>query len=526
MEYDVIKKLWNRIPGYIRIAFVSGMVTGLVTHFYMLTHKLPNWDDANNLAGYGAGRDIGRWMLYYIHSYAGDYSVPAVHGFVYILNLTIAACIVLGILELRSSLAAVLVPAVMVTFPSVASTFAFMFTIHDYGLAIIMMCLAVYLLRKYEYGFIATVFLLIGGLGIYQSYISIAIALMLMGMVCDMLRGGAFKKNFYNGVKCALVLIVAAVVYIAVCHLMYPNIENTQYAGVGNMGKIAITEMPRLIARCYKRFLEYFLWKPFEFVSGFAQIINVCVCVMLGLIFVYLLFVKKIYKDIYRLVLTVMFMFFLPWAAAFVYFMAPEAPYSMLMLYAYCLVYVMLIALMELCMKHWSEEKTLLVKKIYWRKGCVLLVAVLVTLSCYTDYLLSNEAYFRTEIAKDRVVSYFTRMISRVEEQEGFSYGDKVTFMGEFHYLNNPSPLDDVEDDSMDFEYLRAMSGVALENGLVTSGVRNNFIRTYIGFEMYDMTDSERAEIMESEIYKEMPLYPAQGSIQKMQDIWVVKLCE
>ncbi len=31
---------------------------------------------------------------------------------------------------------------------------------------------------------------------------------------------------------------------------------------------------------------------------------------------------------------------------------------------------------------------------------------------------------------------------------------------------------------------------------------------------------------METEQYKRMPLYPENGCVQKINDIWVVKMCE
>ncbi len=526
MEYDVIKTIKNKISKRTWLCILSGLVTGWLTHFYMLTNKLPNWDDLTNAGGAGAGRDFGRWVLGYVHPFAGRDSIPALHGVMYIICLTLAACIVLEILQLKSDMAAILVPAVMVTFPSVAGVMTFMFTAHNYGLAVLMLCLGVYCLRKYRYGWAAGIVLFVAALGIYQSYISIAIALMLMGMVCDLIRGDSFKQTLIAGIKCVVVLLVTVAIYMVMCRVMWPDIANQSYAGIGNMGQIPIAEMPILIARCYKRFLEYFIWKPFAFVSTTAQVLNILVCLMLGGAFVYLLWVKKLYTDILRMLLTGLLLFFLPLAVAFVYFMAPDAPYSMLMLYAYCLIYVMVLALAELCMEHWRTENKAATTKVYAKQIAMLIVVVVIGLSCYTDYLVSNEAYFRMDIAMKRTESYFNRIVAAVESQDGFEYGDKVVFIGEFHYENNPSPIDDVDGDRIELEYLRELSGVAFENGLITSGIRNSFIRIYLGFEMYDITEDEKQQITGTILYQEMPNYPAEGSIQKIDDIWVVKLCE
>lgn len=526
MNFDMIEMIGKKVPKHIKTAMISGLITGLLTHFYMLTHKLPNWDDANNMSQSGSGDYLGRWMLKYLHPLGSEYSIPAVHGFLMILCITLAACFVLEIVQAKSTFAAVFVPMLMVTFPSVACTMTFMFMAHTSGMAILMICVAVYLLRRYKYGWLPCALLLIGSLGIYQSYISIAIALMLMGMIVDMIKGAEFADTLKKGILCVLVLLASVGIYMVLCHVIYPTIDQETYGGIGNMGQIAVADMPRLIGRCYKRFLEYFLWKPFDFVSKTAQYANVLTCVLLGGAFIYLLAVKRIYQDALRLLLCCCMMGFLPLAVAFVYFMAPDADYSMLMLYAYVLIYVMLAALTELCMEHWKESKIEKRILIYAKYGAVLLTAGVLTVSAYTDYLITNQAYLRMEITKDRVTSYYNRIIASVEAKEGFQNGDAVAFLGEFYYVDNPSPLEAESLDGFGTDIFRTMSGVTLENGLLTSGVRNNIIRTYIGFEMTDLSSQEGEEIMQSQTYQNMPVYPAEGSIEKINGIWIVKLCE
>jgi hypothetical protein len=288
------------------------------------------------------------------------------------------------------------------------------------------------------------------------------------------------------------------------------------------MGQIAVSEMPVLVARCYKRFLEYFLWKPFAFVTKTAQAANIAVCGLAVLLFGMLTVQRKLYKDILSYILLVIVCLFVPLAAAFIYFMAPEVDYSMLMLYAYVLIYVLVLSLLEKCIRDWKK----LGKDKKWQcnlaQTIVIFTVVVMFVSCYTDYLLTNKAYLRTDIATQRVAAYFNRVIEMAESSEGFEKDDKITILGEFYYKDNPSS---VELDIFDSEDLRELSGVALENGLITSGVRDNFIRTYIGYETARLSDSRKEEIMDTDEYKNMPVYPENGCVQKINGIWVVKMC-
>ncbi len=523
MSFDLLAQLIKRIPRHIRICLVSGIVIGWLTHFYMLTHKFLNWDDANNMGNFGSGDYLGRWFLKYIHPLGGKYSVPAVHGFLLILCIAVSACLILEILQIKSTTGAVLTAAVLETFPSVVSTMTFMFMAHTSGIGILMVTLAVYLLRKYRYGWLPCTILLICALGTYQSYVSFAITLMLLGMIADIFHGKQFPEILKKGIVCVLVLGAGVLIYMKLSHVIYPNLDNETYGGVGNMGQIAVSEIPILVGRCYKRFLEYFLWKPFAFVSGTAQAANVITCVLAAALFLYLVLARKMYRDLLTFLMLLLLCAFVPLAAAFVYFMAPEATYSMLMLYAYALIYVTVLALLEYCMEDWHIRPV----SVRWRNGlryaAVLAVVSVIFVSSYTDYLLANRAYLRTNFATERVQQYFNRVIAMVETAEGYENGDRIEILGEFYYRDNPST---VEVDILDAEDLRELDGVALENGLITTSVRDNFIKMFVGYDMADLGFSEKEAIMETEEYKNMAVYPKEGCVQKIQDIWVVKMCE
>ena len=155
--------------------------------------------------------------------------------------------------------------------------------------------------------------------------------------------------------------------------------------------------------------------------------------------------------------------------------------------------------------------------------GITIVTIVTIFVSCYCDYLLTNRAYLRTDIASGRVKSYFNRILSAAETTKDFNPDEGLVILGEFYYRNNPSS---VEIDLFNSEDLRELSGVALENGLITSGVRDNFIETFVGYELADLTDKEKQAIMDTQEYKNMPIYPHEGCVEKIDGIWVVKLCD
>lgn len=97
-------------------------------------------------------------------------------------------------MQLKSTTSAILTAAILETFPSVVSTMSFMFMAHTSGIGILMTTLAVYFLRKYRFGWLFSIGLLICSLGTYQSYASLAITLMLFSMISDIYHNKKFPE--------------------------------------------------------------------------------------------------------------------------------------------------------------------------------------------------------------------------------------------------------------------------------------------------------------------------------------------
>ena len=112
---DTIKDIYQKIPFHIKCCMLSGIISGIIIHAYMLTNKLPNWDDINNIGGYAVGSEFGRWFLKYVNPLDGIWSVPWLSGIFAIVLISAAACFVLSALGLKSITSAVLVPLMMLS---------------------------------------------------------------------------------------------------------------------------------------------------------------------------------------------------------------------------------------------------------------------------------------------------------------------------------------------------------------------------------------------------------------------------
>ncbi len=512
---DILLQIWRRIPSHIKWCFCSGFLSGLLVHAYMLTNKLPNWDDINNLGGYGVGSEFGRWFLKYVNPLDGVWSVPWLGGIFSIALISVAGCMLLSALELRSTTSAILVPLMMMSFPSMCSLFTFMFTADCYAVGILFACTAAWLIRKYRFGFIPGIVLLVLSMGIYQAYLCLALGILVCGLFFDLLKEKNEKRIFVKGLWAFLILVISAVIYMALARLIYPDLGSQN--GLDQMGRIELSRLPRLILRAYKWVAEYFILKPWSYVTGFAWFLNVLSALAAAGFVIFSFFRGKFWKKPVAAALFVFLAAAIPLAMGSIIIMAPDASVSLLMLYQFHLLYVFVIAMLEKTQLSGSEKKQKMVRLI----GPA--VVVLILLVGYQNFVVTNEAYFRMDVAYERAYAYYNRIMARIEATEGYQTGDAIALIGEYGLSKTPDLLGSY---SLDGERYEDLSGVAKETGLLTSGVRHNFMKTYIGVEMPDVSAETEAAIRASEEYQNMPSYPAEGCVKQIEGVWVVKTCE
>lgn len=524
-EKDLLRKLYHKIPKNIWVCFVAGIVFGVMTHLYMLTNKLPNWDDMNNLYGFGSGVGYGRWFLQYLGPFMGYWSVPTLHGMLAIVLWSIAGCFIVLALKLESMTSSVLVALMMLTFPSVACTMTFMFTVNCYAFGILLVCFGAYCYCNFKHGYIVASIAFILSLAIYQSFICLGAAIIVMALLLDLLKGNAVKSTLLNALKALITLIVTMIIYMISTRIFNHGVFSED-RGVDTMGQLPLTKIPRLIARAYKRISEYFVLKPYSFISTSLYKLNVLVCILIIVLILAIAIYRKLWKDKLRIVLIMGFAVMVPLALASIYILAPETQdASMLMLHQYLFIYVMLIALGEcgVCIINdkASEKDNSMKRKTLFIKGISMIATIGILLVGYSQYILTNEAYFRTSVAFGRVEQFYNRVLSSIERQPGFVYGDDMALLGTFYETQIP-----VASFGIDDEKFVDMSGIAMENGLITEGIRAKFLRTYMGIQLTEFNAEQIEEIKEKEEYQQMPLYPLDGSIQKIDGVWVVKLAD
>ena len=252
----------NILHKNLKITFLSTFVTGILAHLFVLTNVLHNYDSITQVPlGVGTSLSSGRWMLMYIEKFQNrfwaPYTVPFFEGMLTIFFLSVAACLVVSIFQIKNPLNCILTGAIIICFPAVTSMMFFMYTAPHYALAILLSILAVRMADKKWYGSIIAIFLLACSLGIYQAYLPFAAGLMVLLLIWKLMRKELnWIHTLFYGIKYVAILGGSIVAYMAILKitLWHYQITLSDYQGIDNMGGITLAKIPGILKNICQNF--------------------------------------------------------------------------------------------------------------------------------------------------------------------------------------------------------------------------------------------------------------------------------
>ena len=186
---------------------------GIGIHLFGLINVLHNYDDIYvRSTDYGAGLSLGRWVLdivgnFFIKNEIG-YNLPYVNGAMFIMILAVTTGVLMKIFDLQSWKLGVMTGLSIVSFPAITSTLFFKYTTIYYGIAILFSVVAVWVLKIRKYGIIISSVCIAVSLGIYQAYLPLTIALLVLCLIKQILEENIDLKSFIKrGMSYCLSLI-------------------------------------------------------------------------------------------------------------------------------------------------------------------------------------------------------------------------------------------------------------------------------------------------------------------------------
>lgn len=525
----ILAKLYNKTESRIKITFFCAMAAGLLAHAYQFTNKLFNYDELGHTPeGFGSGIELGRWGLEFFGRLTklvfGNYSLPMVNGMIALLFFAISACLIVSILDIQDCILAGLTGALCTVFPAVTSTYFFMYTAPYYALALLLSCIASWLVIKRPKSkliLMLAVVLLALATGIYQSYFTIAACLLLSDLIltCMDNQESTIEKYSWNdvlkrGIKELLFLIFGLLLYFIVNKIVLycSGIMLLDYQGISDMGKVGFHELFSSVIRCYSDFIRVILSDVLQ--TNPTWIVKFGILV-LGLI-MFAVLIKVLadkQKTIGIKLLLLLFILLFPIAVFLIYIMAAGGAYVYTLM-SYSLIFIFLTPLASLervlmRKEEQDEKKRLLQTVVSWGGTLSATVVVLVYI------WFANGNYQALQYTNYHDLAYYTVMMAQVKSLEGYRDELPVAVIGE-------TITDETNRAGALLDSTFNIGGKSSTN--ISSYSTLNILTRYMGFLPTFIWNEELDKISADERVIEMPCYPEDGSIAIVDDVIVIKL--
>lgn len=489
--------LWIKTNKY---CLVSTLVAGLAAHLFFLSHKLVTFDDT--LFTYGQTISSGRWGLAILTYLLPPFSMPWFHGLVSLLLMSIAFSVLLKLFDIRGRLAQVLLPAVIITCAVHTSIFLFMFTSTPYALAILLCVVSVYLvLQPSKIHFWLACACLVAALGLYQVYITLVIALLIIMLSLRLLHEEPLSHSDVVGYsrRVGAYLLLSLVVYFAIA-----------MAGIAYKGGLANSHMDYAMTAgeplpWWEHVTGVFTKFVALFTHGKLGLINTPLSVVLHLVLMvtivaFILVRQWRHRSVGRVIAQVVLLLVaLPTTIHLFWLLLAPGHWNTLTVYAFVTIYILAVALMV----HYRSH--------HWLYDLLAVCLMGITLN---NIYYDNRTYLQVEIQNANNYAFYNGLVTQIKLMPELTPTSKLALVGNAEAL--------VHNSDEDFGRSEIRGAVRLLN--VYS--RRDFIIRQIGFDIpiLQRGDPEQLQLEADPRVQVMPVYPYHGSIQAIDSVIVVKL--
>ena len=510
---------------YLCVCLCAVTVFYLICHLFILMNPsyshdallvVSETDNAHQIA-------LGRFLQPIYRAIRGNVTAPWLLGLLSIVLLTLAAYVMLRTLEIRSVPAVILSAGFFTTNTTVTfSNATFLPWIDVYALALLLAALAAFLAARTRYGFLPGALCLFCSLGLYQSFSTVTIGIIMLLTLRLIFTKAGFKAVRNTILLGMLTVALGFAFYLAGTHLAnFVVPASDAYNGLSNVKE---SFLQRDTADAFVETYRTFFHEIGSVIADRKLVSRVV------LLLVSAISAGALWKLARKQRLSVRWMLFsaaviclLPFGLNINYFISGKAVYHSLMNYGCFLIYLLPILLCDLC---WAcgrqgreAQETASAGTRRWWKPHVWL-AVCLGILIFNNIVFANAIYTKKYLQASATLSVMTRVVDRIEAVEGFVPGETpIAIVGS---LNESALLPQTSE-------FDGYTGVGIEANSFAVTYRETYLqylRYILGYPVPEITEEEENRLKETSQVAGMPAFPAAGCCEIVDGYLVVKLSE
>lgn len=512
---DFIK---NKVGREQKLAFIMTFVMALLIHMYKFTNTLLNHDSLYNVYDTQNILGSGRWVLQLACGLSSYYDLPWLIGVVSCVFIALTAAVVVGLLRIRNPVLVFLWSGLLASAPATTETFFFQFTADGYMIAMLLAALGVWFSRIDEKRISRYVFsgiCLCVSCGIYQAYISFALVLALCYFIQELLCNTYEKRDCYRWILRQVIiypLSLGAYYGIWKWRMAVTGIAANPYLGISKVGSISVDLLIHGFKKACRSVADYFLQlATIRSQWPLYTVLNVLLLTALAVILVVAVVRSGIFRRPWAMVLlTLCLAAIVPFAGIWC-FTSYELFYRPMMLQSLTLVFLLAAILYE----QWANHA--LVKDA---------VALLLAAIILNNTVIANVSYFYMNVCYERSYAEGQEMAMRIREIRDESVFWDVAVLGD-RYFDLIWDTYDPETGEVTREgQFELMSSLLEESLLVNYHTVQSYLSWYLGTDLVLADVIRTEELKQMQQVQNMPVWPAEGSIQLVGETLVIKLTD
>lgn len=499
--------------GQIKITLAATMISALLAYHLMIIygHGCPDALNEGLTWYHNAdwGLACGRWFTRYVNGFAGNVVMPLIALLTYMLCIWFMELLLIRLWNIKSNISAALLAAAMTISPAVVAQSAYPYMFSTWGISSFLGVLFVFICMSWKRGcwvFPVCSTLLVCAFGLYQSVMGLIAVTFAMTMILSILDG----TNWMTLGKRLLRFITTSVLG-GILYLVVVKVELWRY-GVAESDRVAgfsvtriVQELPSSAKAAYESYFDYFMEAMLKRNWLYTLLF------LLAAVFILLLLKELAEKRRWLAAGMVLLLFsLLPLMSNLIRIVVPYNGVSVLMNYQNVFIIPFLFALWE------REYGTVLFRNV----GRSLLYGLSICLT-WTYLISANATYLSYELSYRYITSQAQNILAAVYRLPEYETGDTIAFAGFI--------------DEQPFRHSMAVYRYAIGmpwnvafwpdgNGL--QFCRYYLLKNYFGIESGLVDDALYNEVVNSEEFLQMGVYPAENSIREINGTIFVKLSE
>lgn len=489
------------------------LVLGIINNFsFFITEGIA--PDALSSADFNIAGNweikLGRFGIKYINLLRYGLVNKFIIVFISLIFLALAVVVISRIFEIKNKTAIAIIAAIVAVAPQFTETYFFIYCADAYAFAFLTSTLTVFFLKKAEnkkWNYLIACLCTIITCSMYQAYLGVILGLFVIYTISQFLREKNVKDILLEVLKDIVTIGIGIIIYYLILKVILAilGLSLASYKGADSLGINTIKALPKSIIQTYRDFYNFFFTNKIIRNSYYKRMQINSALFMISLIGLILNFVSmKGNKKILRIVLTILAIITFPIVVSIMDLIAPSTTVNLVTGPGIITSVVLMIVI-------YNNLKNNSINNII-KYLCIILITILTN-----SFIIQNTYTYMNR--QETFRNYYTvanDIYGKATSLEDYSTTKKWLFSDVIKFKAN------------NLEKTNGFISYDNETWNNYNRILQNyrFFDKYLGVKIKICSKDEYDSIVKSDEFKNMPIYPNNGSIKIINNIIVIKISD